>query len=116
MRHARRVDGMTYLSLNLLDVLSGLKTVKICKAYRLNGQEIDYYPASLAELDRCEPVYEELPGWEGDITQIKSYDELPENAKNYLKRICELSQTPLATISVGPDREQTIILHDPWLG
>ncbi len=116
MRHARRVDGMTYLSLNLLDVLSGLKTVKICKAYRLDGQEIDYYPASLAELDRCEPVYEELPGWEGDITQIKSYDELPENAKNYLKRICELSQTPLATISVGPDREQTIILHDPWLG
>lgn len=114
MRHARRVNGLSYLSLNLLDVLSGLKTVKICKAYRLDGREIDYYPASLQELRRCEPIYEELLGWEGDITQIKDYADLPENAKHYLQRVSELSQTPLATISVGPDRKQTIILRDPW--
>lgn len=114
MRHAWRADGLTYLSLNLLDVLSGFKTVKICTAYELDGKQIDYYPASLSELQRCKPVYEELPGWNEDITNAKSWDDLPANAQNYLKRISELSRTPLATVSVGPDRDQTIILHDAW--
>ena len=114
LRHAHRVDGLNYLSLNLLDVLSGLKTIKIARAYELDGKEINYYPASLEELDRCKPVYDELPGWDEDITNITKFDDLPENAKNYLKRIEELTDTPLATVSVGPDREQTMILHDPW--
>lgn len=114
LRHAHRVDGLNYLSLNLLDVLSGLKTVKICRAYELDGKEINYYPASLAELDRCKPVYDELPGWDEDITHVTRFEDLPENAKNFLKRIEELTATPLATVSVGPDREQTMILHDPW--
>ncbi len=114
LRHAHRVDGLNYLSLNLLDVLSGLKTIKIARAYELDGKEINYYPASLEELDRCNPVYDELPGWDEDITNITKFDDLPENAKNYLKRIEELTDTPLATVSVGPDREQTMILHDPW--
>ena len=114
MRHAWRTDGLTYLSLNLLDVLSGFKKVKICTAYELDGKQIDYYPASLSELQRCKPVYEELPGWGEDITKAKSWDDLPTNAQNYLKRISELSRTLLATVSVGPDRDQTIILHDSW--
>ena len=114
LRHAHRVDGLNYLSLNLLDVLSGLKTIKIARAYELDGKEINYYPASLEELDCCKPVYDELPGWDEDITNITKFDDLPENAKNYLKRIEELTDTPLATVSVGPDREQTMILHDPW--
>lgn len=114
LRHAHRVDGLNYLSLNLLDVLSGLKTIKIARAYELDGKEINYYPASLKELDRCKPVYDELPGWDEDITKVTKFDDLPENAKNYLKRIEELTDTPLATVSVGPDREQTMILHDPW--
>lgn len=114
MRHARRVSGLSCLSLNLLDVLTGLKTVKICKAYKLDGKEIDYYPASLKELDRCEPVYEELLGWDEDITGVKKFEDLPVNAQNYLKRISELSETPLATVSVGADRIQTIIVKDPW--
>ena len=114
LRHAHRVDGLDYLSLNLLDVLSGLKTIKIARAYGLDGQEINYYPASLAELDRCKPIYDELPGWDEDITHVTKFEDLPENAKNYLKRIEELTATPLATVSVGPDREQTMILHDPW--
>lgn len=114
LRHAHRVDGLDYLSLNLLDVLSGLKTIKIARAYELDGQEINYYPASLAELDRCKPIYDELPGWDEDITNVTKFEDLPENAKNYLKRIEELTATPLATVSVGPDREQTMILHDPW--
>lgn len=114
LRHAHRVDGLDYLSLNLLDVLSGLKTIKIARAYELDGKEINYYPASLEELDRCKPIYDELPGWDEDITKVTKFDDLPENAKNYLKRIEELTETPLATVSVGPDREQTMILHDPW--
>ena len=114
MRHARRVSGLSCLSLNLLDVLTGLKTVKICKAYKLDGEEIDYYPASLKELDRCEPVYDELPGWDEDITGVKKFEDLPVNAQNYLKRVSELSETPLATVSVGADRIQTIIVKDPW--
>ena len=114
MRHARRVSGISCLSLNLLDVLTGLKTVKICKAYKLDGKEIDYYPASLKELDRCEPVYEELPGWDEDITGVKKFEDLPVNAQNYLKRVSELSEVPLATVSVGADRIQTIIVKNPW--
>ena len=114
MRHACRVSGLSCLSLNLLDVLTGLKTVKICKAYKLDGKKIDYYPASLKELDRCEPVYDELPGWDEDITGVKKFEDLPVNAQNYLKRVSELSETPLATVSVGADRIQTIIVKDPW--
>lgn len=114
MRHARRVSGLSCLSLNLLDVLTGLKTVKICTSYKLDGKPIDYYPASLKELDRCKPVYEELPGWDEDITGVKRFEDLPINAQNYLKRVSELSETPLATVSVGADRIQTIIVKNPW--
>ena len=114
MRHARRVSGLSCLSLNLLDVLTGLKTVKICTSYKLDGKQIDYYPASLKVLDRCEPVYEELPGWDEDITGVKKFEDLPINAQNYLKRVSELSDTPLATVSVGADRIQTIIIKNPW--
>ena len=114
MRHARRVSGISCLSLNLLDVLAGLKTVKICTSYKLDGKQIDYYPASLKELVRCEPVYEELPGWDEDITGAKKFEDLPINAQNYLKRVSELSESPLATVSVGADRIQTIIVKGPW--
>ncbi len=96
MRHAQRVNGMNYLSINLLDVLDGLDTVKICRAYKLDGQEIEHYPASLAELDRCEPVYEEWPGWDEDITGVKEFDQLPVNAQKYLRRLEELSNAKLA--------------------
>lgn len=114
LRHAKRVAGITGLSLNLLDIFSGFDTVKVATAYELDGKEIDYYPASLKELDRCHPVYEELPAWQEDITQVKSWDELPENAKKFLNRIVELVGVPLVTVSVGPDREQTIVLKNPW--
>lgn len=114
LRHAKRVAGLTDLSLNCLDVLSGLKTLKICTAYRLNNEIIDYYPADLDELDQCEPIYETLPGWQEDITTCQTFAELPKNAQNYLKRIEELVNLPLATFSVGPDRNQTNILHELW--
>ena len=114
LRHAKRVAGITNLCLNCIDVLTGLKTVKICKAYERNGEVIYHYPASLKELAQCKPVYEEMPGWDEDITGAKTLEDLPENARNYVKRLEELVGVPLATFSVGPDREQTNILYNVW--
>ncbi|MFC3932350.1 adenylosuccinate synthase [Streptococcus dentapri] len=114
MRHSRRVSGITNLSLNSIDVLSGLDRVKICVAYNLDGQRIDHYPASLEQLKRCQPIYEELPGWSEDITDCRSLDELPENARNYVRRVGELVGVRISTFSVGPDRDQTNILESVW--
>lgn len=115
MRHSKRVSGITNLSLNSIDVLTGLETVKICVAYRKpNGEEIANYPASLVELGQCTPIYEELPGWTEDITGCRTLEELPENARNYVRRISELVGVRISTFSVGPDREQTNILENVW--
>ncbi|MDN6639323.1 MAG: adenylosuccinate synthase [Tetragenococcus sp.] len=114
MRHSRRVSGITNLSLNCIDVLSGLDTVKICTAYELDGQLIYHYPASLKELNRCKPVYEELPGWSEDVTNCKTLEELPENARNYIRRVSELVGVRISTFSIGPDRNQTNILESVW--
>ncbi|WP_048601607.1 adenylosuccinate synthase [Rubeoparvulum massiliense] len=111
VRHARRVSGLTGLALNSIDVLTGLKTVKICTAYRYQGKVIDEYPASLKILAQCEPIYEELPGWEEDITNVHSLDELPEAARHYVERISQVTGIPLTTFSVGPNREQTNLLR-----
>ncbi|KRM28091.1 adenylosuccinate synthase [Schleiferilactobacillus harbinensis] len=114
LKHAKRVAGLTDLALNSVDVLTGLKTVKIGVGYKLHGEVIQHYPASLKELAACEPVYEELPGWDEDISHCTTLAELPENARNYVLRIQELVGVPLVTFSVGPDREQTRVLADVW--
>lgn len=114
VRHARRVSGITDLSLNCLDVLTGIPTLKICTAYRYQGEIIDEFPASLSVLDKCEAVYEEMPGWAEDITNVKSLHELPENARHYLERISQLTEIPLSIFSVGPDREQTNIVRSVY--
>lgn len=107
VRHARRVSGITGLSLNSLDVLSGLETVKICTAYNYHGKLIEHYPANLKMLAECEAVYEELPGWSEDITGAKTLDDLPENTRRYVQRVSELTGIPIAIFSVGRNREQT---------
>ncbi|MCW6662123.1 adenylosuccinate synthase [Aerococcaceae bacterium NML201209] len=115
MRHSRRVSGITSLSLNSIDVLTGLDTIKICTAYETpEGERIEYYPASLKLLASCTPVYEELPGWTEDITGCKRLEDLPANAQNYVRRISELVGVKIATLSVGPDRTQTMILDSVW--
>lgn len=114
VRHARRVSGITDLSLNSLDVLTGIKTLKICVAYKYNGEILDEYPASMKVLYNCEPIYEELPGWTEDITGCKSLDELPVNARHYVERVSQLTGIPLSTFSVGPDRSQTNVVMNPW--
>ncbi|MGP4073696.1 adenylosuccinate synthase [Piscibacillus sp. B03] len=112
VNHAKRVSGLTDLSLNCLDVLSGLDKIKICVGYELDGEVVQYYPASSKELKACKPVYEELPGWTEDITQVRSFEKLPEQAQNYIKRIEELIGVNISIFSVGPDREQTIVLNE----
>lgn len=115
MRHSKRVSGITNLSLNSIDVLTGLESIKICTAYRTpDGKLIEHYPASLKVLASCEPVYEELPGWTEDITQVQSFNELPLNAQNYVRRISELVGVNISTLSVGPDRSQTMVLDTVW--
>jgi adenylosuccinate synthase len=108
VRHARRVSGLTGLSLNSLDVLTGLDTVKICTAYTYRGERIEHYPASLKVLSECEAVYEELPGWHEDISGAKSLDDLPPNARRYVERVSELTGIPIAIFSVGRNRDQTV--------
>ena len=114
VRHARRVSGLTDLSLNSIDVLTGIETLKICTAYRYKDEIITEYPASLKVLSQCEPIYEELPGWTEDITGVKSLDELPVNARHYVERVTQLTGIPLSTFSVGPDRTQTNVVRSPW--
>lgn len=112
LNYARRVAGINYLSLMLFDVLSGLDKIKICYAYELDGKLINTVPASLDDYSRCKPVYLEMDGWKEDITNVTSFDELPENAKKYLRKIEELTKTEIVIFSVGPDRLQTIKLKE----
>jgi len=112
VNQSRRMSSLTGISLMLLDVLSGFDTIKICKAYNLDGKEIYGLPATVKDIERCQPVYEEMPGWKEDITGVKSFAELPVNAQNYIKRIEELVHCPVVMFSVGPDREQTVVLKD----
>ena len=111
-RYVSRLSGIDNWALMLFDVLSGLDTVKICTAYECDGEILDAPPATIAKLAKCKPVLVELPGWKEDITQVKSFDELPENAKAYVRKIEEITEVPVGVISVGPDRTQTITISE----
>ncbi len=112
VRYAARVSGLDSLAITKLDVLTGLPVIKLCSGYRYKGEVIKEFPASLKELAKCEPVYEEFPGWQEDISQVTKYEDLPENAKRYLERIVELTEVKIAIIGVGVKRTQTIIIED----
>ncbi|MBF0265449.1 MAG: adenylosuccinate synthase [Gammaproteobacteria bacterium] len=107
-------NSVTGMCITKLDVLDGLDTIKICTAYEMDGQTISTPPIGADAFEKCKPIYEEHPGWKETTIGAKSYDDLPANAKSYLKRIEELTETPIAIISTGPDREETIILSDPF--
>ena len=111
-RYAARLNGLDFLAITKLDILSGLETVKICTSYNYKGETLEDFPASLRVLSECEPVYEEMPGWNDDISNIRNYGDLPAEARNYLERLAELSGVPIAIIGVGVQREQTVIIHD----
>jgi len=114
LKHANRINGFTYLALTKLDVLTGLGKIKVCRAYKLEGKEVSEFPASIHALKNCEPVYEEVAGWQEDLTGIKKYNDLPKNAKKYIKLLEKLTERKFILISVGFERGETIIAKPPF--
>ena len=111
VKYACQLSQIDCLAITRLDILDTLPALKICTGYRYKGNPLHEYPASLKMLDAVEPVYEELPGWQQDISGIRRYEDLPLNARRYVERLSECSGARLGIISVGPDREQTIVLE-----
>ncbi|MGE5628411.1 MAG: adenylosuccinate synthase [Solirubrobacterales bacterium] len=111
LKSSARVSGLTSFAVTKIDTLAGLEKVKICTGYELDGKIIDYIPASLVDLGKCVPIYEEFDGWDESIENARSYEDIPENAKIYLKRIEELTETKISIVSVGPKRDQTMEIN-----
>jgi adenylosuccinate synthase len=110
MRHSTLANSLSSMILTKLDVLDTLETIRICTAYKFNGEVIDYPPLNADEFAQCEPIYEEMPGWQSNTFGVTSYDDLPENAKVYIQRLSELCDLPVSIVSTGPDRNETIYL------
>ncbi|WP_322819730.1 adenylosuccinate synthase [Tepidiforma sp.] len=110
-RYSVRFNGLAAVALTRLDVLDSLPSIKICTAYELDGRIIDHFPARESELERVRPVYEELPGWQTPTTHVRSFDDLPPQAQAFIKRVEDLLECPVDLISVGPSREQAIIVN-----
>jgi len=108
VKHSCMISGITKLAITKLDVLEGLKKVKICTGYRLNGKKIDFFPANIEQVSRCEPIYEEFDGWNKINANSMKLADLPENAQTYLKLIEKELRTPIALVSIGPGRKETI--------
>ena len=109
-RYAAEVNGLTDVALTKLDVLSAFDTIKVCTAYECEGKVYDYFPMQQSVLFHAKPVYEELPGWKGvDITECRTFEELPENAQRYVEYLEKITGVPVSIIAVGPDRDQTIM-------
>ena len=115
LNNAARLNGLTGLAITKLDVLGGLDELKICTAYELDGKRIQEVPANLKHLAACKPVYETLPGWRQDIRGIRRFEDLPELARNYLKRIEALTGVQIDIVSVGPGRDETIVIENPFV-
>jgi adenylosuccinate synthase len=114
-RYANRINRFDAACVTLLDVLDDFDEIKICTGYRLDGEELASFPASVSAAERIEPIYETHPGWNCDTTGVRSWDELPEAAKSYLTRLSEVIGTEIAMVGVGPDRVQSILRPGSWL-
>ena len=108
-----RLNGLNSMAITKLDVLSGLETLKICVAYEINGQRVHQRPASLGKTALCKPVYKEMPGWKEDITGAREKNDLPTAALDYLSAIEDITGVPVSIISVGPGRNDTIMVKKP---
>ena len=113
-RFSARINGFDSIIMTRLDILDILPAIKICTGYEVDGKKMDYFPTSSNVLAQCQPVYEELPGWLTPTSDISTFDNLPPNAKRYIKRIEELLACPASIISVGASRNQTIIVNQVW--
>jgi adenylosuccinate synthase len=110
-RYSVRFNGLAAIALTRLDVLDEMASIKICTAYELDGEIIDTLPARESVLNRVRPVYEELPGWQTPTTGIRNFDDLPPQAQAFIRRVEELLECPVDLISVGPSREQAVIVN-----
>jgi adenylosuccinate synthase len=115
LRLGVRLSGMDGLALTKLDVLAGLPEVAVCVAYKLDGQELDELPTDLDDIARAEPVFARYPGW-GSLAGVRSFDDLPPSARAYIEQVGRLAGVPFYLVSVGPDRVETMILRDPFVG
>ena len=114
-KYAARVNGMTCVAVTLLDVLSTFDTLKVCSKYEIDGKQISQFPADAEILRKAVPIYEELPGWSEDISQVRAFADLPENAKQYVAKLAQLLEVPVCMVGVGPRRDQSIILDPEML-
>jgi adenylosuccinate synthase len=114
VRSSIRLSGVAALAITKLDVLSGVPKLKIAVGYRHRSDRLDVVPPELHVLEACEPVYEEFDGWEEDLRNVRTLEEFPENTRKYLRAIEELAGVPLCLVSVGPGRDETIILNHPY--
>ncbi|AHB06402.1 MULTISPECIES: adenylosuccinate synthase [Pandoraea] len=114
LKRSIQINGVTGLCMTKLDVLDGLDTVRLCVGYKIDGKTVDILPRGAVDVARCEPVYEDFPGWSQSTVGVTSWDQLPVQAQNYLKRIEEVSGIPIDMVSTGPDRDETILLRHPF--
>jgi len=113
-RYAVRINGLSGIALTKLDVLSGFETIKVCTAYACGDELLTDLPASMEAFANCRPVYEEFPGWCSDIGHVRQFEDLPVNARNYIRKLEELTGCPIMLVSVGPRRDETILLRNPF--
>ena len=116
VRQANAVAGITGMALTKLDVLDGFDTLKICVGYEVDGQRLDHFPSDAAAQAACTPVYEEMPGWHDSTYGARSWADLPANAVKYIRRVEELTKTPVTLLSTSPERDDTILVTDPFGG
>jgi adenylosuccinate synthase len=116
VRQAGKIAGITGMALTKLDVLDGMDEIKICTGYRLDGKTLDRFPVATIDQERLEPIYEVMSGWEGTTYGARSWAELPPQAIKYIKRLEELTGIPVASVSTSPERNDTILVHDPFEG
>ena len=114
LRRAVQLNGTTGLCITKLDVLDGLPVVKLGVGYRVEGRDVDILPYGADAVERCQPIYEEFPGWSESTLGVRSWDELPAPARRYLERLAEVLGVPIDLVSTGPDRDQTIVLRHPF--
>jgi len=114
LKRSIQINGVSGLCVTKLDVMDGLETINLCVGYMLHGERIDIFPVGADEVAACEPIYETMPGWSESTFGVKRYEDLPENARAYLKRIEEICEAPVDIISTGPDREETIVMRHPF--
>ncbi|MDG2616749.1 adenylosuccinate synthase [Thermoleptolyngbya sichuanensis A183] len=115
-RYAVRINGLDCLAITKLDVLDDLDEIKVCTAYEIDGQQVRDFPSNARVFARCQPIYKTLPGWKQDTSHCRSLDDLPRQALDYLKFLAELMEVPIAIVSLGASRDQTIIVEDPIHG